>query len=135
MAKRKDRPQFIAYRFPDPMVSVKIKRSESLVDLLDHLAARGVKPTAFGPAIYYVPVKGGELVDIKTAALGVGIWMGGMKIRLFEFAEPPPAPGVEFIRQTEFIEEGSKNGKEEGEDVRNDGAGAGRPGDDEDVLR
>ncbi len=113
---------FIAYRFPDPMVSVKIKRSESLVDLLDHLAARGVKPAVFGPAIYYVPVEDGELVDIKTAALGVGIWMGGMKIRLFEFVEPPPAPGVEFVRQTEFIER-SEHGKEEGEDVRDDGAG------------
>ncbi len=106
MALRKVRSLFIAYRFPDPMVSVKIKRSESLADLLDHLAARGIKPTAFGPAIYYIPVEDGRLVDIKTAALGVGIWMGGMKIRLFEFVEPPPSPGVEFIRQTEFIEGG-----------------------------
>ena len=116
------KPLFIAYRFPDPMVSVKIKRSESLADLLDHLAARGVLPTAFGPAIYYVPTKDGALVDIKTGALGVGIWMGGMKIRLFEFVEPPPSPGVEFVRQIEFIDERSEHGEED-KTVRDDGAG------------
>ena len=91
------------------MMAPKIKRSESLVDLLAHLAARSIRPAVYGPAIYYVPVKDGRLVDIKTGALGIGIWAGGRKIRLFEFVEPPPAPGVEFIRQIEFIE-GSEDG-------------------------
>jgi hypothetical protein len=106
MTPRKVRPIFIAYRFVDPMMAPKIKRSESLADLLDHLAARCIRPAVYGPAIYYVPAVDGKLVDIKTAALGIGIWMGGRKIRLFEFVEPPPAPGVEFIRQTEFTEGG-----------------------------
>jgi hypothetical protein len=84
----------------------KIKRDESLVELLDYLDARCIKPAVYGPAIYYVPVKDGKLVDIKTGALGIGIWVGGRKIRLFEFVGAPPIPGVEFVRQTEFVEGG-----------------------------
>jgi hypothetical protein len=106
MARRKPRPFFIAYRFTDPMMAPKIKRSESLVDLLDYLYLRHYRWYVFGPAIYYVPVVDGRSVDIKTSALGIGIWAGGRKIRLFEFVEPPPAPGVEFVRQTEFVEGG-----------------------------
>jgi hypothetical protein len=119
------KPFFIAYRLTDPMVSPKIKRDESLVDLLDYLYLHHYRWHVYGPAIYYVPVIDGVLADIKTAAIGIGIWMGGRKIRLFEFVEPPPAPGVEFIRQTEFIE-GSEHDKDGGEEeVRDDGPGVG----------
>ena len=99
------KPRFIAYKSPDPMLSPRIKQDESLARLLVYLEDRNYRPSVFGPAIYYIPVKDGKLVNPKLAAVGAGIWMGGMKIRLFEFADPPPAPGVEFIRQTEFLED------------------------------
>jgi len=117
MGRRRARPRFIAYRFIDPLTSPKIKQDESLVGLLDYLSERE-RPQVYGPAIYFIPVKDGKLVAPKLGATGIGIWVGGRKIRLFEFVEPPPAPGVEFIRQTEFIE-GSEYDEEE--DVRNDG--------------
>ena len=102
---RKIRPLFIAYKFVDPLTSPRIKRDESLAGLLDYLDLNEVLPQVYGPAIYFIPVKDGKLVDPKYGATGIGIWMGGRKIRLFEFVEPPPAPGVEFIRQTEFVTE------------------------------
>lgn len=121
---RKIRPLFIAYKFVDPLTSPRIKRDTSLAGLLDYLHLHEkVLPQVYGPAIYFVPVVEGRLVDVKTAAQGIGIWVGGRKIRLFELVEPPPAPGVEFIRQTEFIE-----GREDGEEedcgtIRDDGSG------------
>jgi hypothetical protein len=131
MGRRGARPRFIAYKFVDPLTSPKIKQDESLAGLLDylHLLDR-VMPRVYGPAIYYIPVKDGKLIDPKLGATGIGIWAGGRKIRLFEFVEPPPAPGVEFIRQTEFIEEGSRDGEEEDSgEVRDDGAGPRPPWD------
>jgi hypothetical protein len=92
-----------------------------LAGLCDYLEGR-ITPSVFGPAIYHVPVKDGRRVDEKTGAIGIGIWAGGRKIRLFEFVDAPPAPGVEFIRQIEFIDEGSDDGKEEdSEGIRHDG--------------
>lgn len=108
------KPRFIAYRFADPLTSVKFKQDESLAGLLDFLALHWrMRPRVYGPAIFFRPVKNGKLVDPKYGATPIGIWVGGRKIRLFEFIEPPPAPGVEFIRQTEFIEERSRHGREE----------------------
>jgi hypothetical protein len=108
---RKIRPLFIAYKFVDPLTSPRIKQDTSLSCLLDYLGLK-TKPRAYGPAIYCIPVKDGKLVDPKYGATGIGIWVGGRKIRLFESVEAPPAPGVEFIRQTEFIER-SEYGEEE----------------------
>ena len=131
MGPRKVRPRFIAYKFPDPLASPKIKQDESLAGLLDYLHHHEkVVPRAFGPAIYFIPVRDGKLVDPKYSATGIGIWVGGRKIRLFEFVEPPPAPGVEFIRQTEVIE-GSTDGEEE---VQDDGRGVGRSRDNADGI-
>lgn len=121
MAARKSKPRFAAYRFVDPLTSPRIKGDESLAGLCDYLEGR-VTPSVFGPAIYFVPVKDGRLVDEKTGAIGIGLWAGGRKIRLFEFVTAPPAPGVEFIRQVEFIDEGSNDGEEEDSGtVRDDG--------------
>lgn len=108
---RKIRPLFIAYKFVDPLTSPRIKQDTSLSCLLDYLSFK-MKPQVYGPAIYYIPVKDGKLVAPKYGATGIGIWVGGRKIRLFESVEAPPAPGVEFIRQTEFIEEGSRHERE-----------------------
>ena len=104
MGKHKIRPRFIAYRFADPMTSPKIKQSESLPDLLAYLSDRET-PRVFGPAIYYLPVTGGRLVDRKIGAVGVGLWQGGMKILLFEGASEYPAPGVEYVKPIEFIDD------------------------------
>ena len=111
MGRRRARPRFIAYKFPDPLASPKIKQDESLACLLDYLGFT-TKPRVFGPAIYFIPVRNGKLVVPKYGATGIGIWVGGRKIRLFEFVEPPTAPGVEFIRQTEFIEGSNDDGEE-----------------------
>lgn len=118
---RNPKPRFVAYRFVDPLTSPRIKGDESLAALCDYLEGRTV-PSVFGPAIYHVPVKHGRLVDEKTGAIGIGLWAGGRKIRLFEFVTAPPAPGVEFIRQVEFIDEGSNDGEEENSSgIRDDG--------------
>jgi hypothetical protein len=116
-------------------MSPKIKQDESLAGLLDYLSSGRECPRVYGPAIYFIPVKDGRLVDPKVGAVGIGLWVGGRKIRLFEFVEPPPAPGVEFIRQTEFIE-GSEHGEEgDSETIRDDGTGPRPPRDQEDGVR
>ena len=118
---RTPKPRYVAFRFVDPLTSPRIKGDESLADLLDYLEAR-MEPRVYGPAIYFQPVKDGRLVDVKTGAIGIGLWAGGRKIRLFEFVPEPPAPGVEFIRQVEFIDEGSNDGEvEDSGTVRDDG--------------
>ena len=103
MMSRKQKLRFIAYKSPDPMLSPKIKHDDDLASLLRHLGDIGYKPSVFGPAIYYVPF--GKFKHTKFCAVGIGTWVGGMKIRLFEFADPPPAPGVEFVRQIEIWED------------------------------
>ena len=120
---RKIEPLFIAYKFVDPLTSPRIKQDKSLAGLLDYLTERCV-PRVYGPAIYFIPVKDGKLVNPRFEAVGIGLWVGGRKIRLFEFMEPPPAPGVEFIRQTEFIERSEHDEEENGGTVRDDGSGS-----------
>ena len=131
MAPRKVRPRFVAYDFVDPLTSRKIKQDESLAGLLDYLSERQC-PRVYGPAIYLIPIEDDKLVDPKYGATGIGIWMGGRKIRLFEFVEPPPAPGVEFVRQTEFIERSEHDEDDDGNTVRDDGTGPRPPRDQED---
>jgi hypothetical protein len=101
MAQR-GKPRFIAFKFLDPMTSPRIKQDESLAHLLTYLCETR-RPMVFGPAIYLIPVKeNGKLADAKTESIAIGMWVGGYKIRLFEDVEAPPAPGVDFITQTEF---------------------------------
>lgn len=97
-------PRWIAFRFPDPMGSPRIKQDEDLASLLEYLAASGYTPMVYGPAIYYRPVRNGALVHERRDVLPIGTWDGGMKISLFENVEPPPAPGVEFRQKIKFEE-------------------------------
>jgi hypothetical protein len=132
----KHEPRWIAFRFPDPMCSPRIKQESDLAALLSYLVAKDFKPEIYGPAIYYRPVIDGVLAHERRDVRPLGTWVGGMKIRLFEGVEPPPAPGVEFIRQIQFIDEGNQDGeKENGTEVRNDGSGAGRVWDQTDDVR
>lgn len=131
MAARR-RPRWVAFAFPDPMCSPRIKQDEDLASLLTYLAERGHRPGVYGPVIYFRPVVDGELVDLRRNVLPVGVWEGGMKIRLCEGVEEPPLQGIEFVSPIQFIDERISNGREEettvdrGEEatVRDDGPSA-----------
>jgi len=110
---RKHNPRWIAFRFPDPMCAPRIKQDEDLAALLSYLVEKVRKPAIYGPVIFYRAATDGVLVHERRDVMPIGTWEGGMKIRLCEGVEAPPAPGVEFLKPIQFIDEGNDYGKEE----------------------